>query len=117
MQNCDHSERSVVGRVGDHIIADNLKSQTSRREIRTSVSLVWEAHQRIDRLVDFFHYPISSIKAVSSDVFPDFIQIGVCLRVEDKLTHGRRRSSLLRRSALKAASPSTAPTLPLFNSS
>ena len=118
MQHRHHCERFFIRRVGDYIIAHQLKPQRTCREVGTAVAAVRKGGKRLDRLIDFFPDAVRGGEIVGSDLFPDFFQIGVRLRVENKSAHEReRRCLLLCRRLAKACSPSKGLTRPLLRSS
>jgi hypothetical protein len=128
-QGCDHSgtapavedsndqERFFVGRVSNQEISHWMKAQRSRSKIGTCVTLVREANEGADRVMDFPKNAVRSVLIVRSDVFLNLVEVCVCVRVEDEIGHEPRRSSLLRRRRAKACSPSTGSTRPLLMSS
>ena len=48
------------------------------------MTLVRKGCKRAERLVNLFENVVGGVKVVSCDVFPDFVQVGVGLGVEDK---------------------------------
>src|SRR5258708_23341574 len=115
MQDGDDGERFFIWRVGDYIISHGLKTQGPCCEVRAAVARVWKRDKRLDCVEDFFKDAVGSVEVIGGDIFPDFFQICVRFRVENKSAHERARRSLLLLLRLeKASSPSTGFTLPLL---
>ena len=87
MQHSDDCDRFLIWRVGDYIITHGLKSQWPCCEVGTVVAGIGESGKRPDRVVDFFADSISGVEAVGGDVLPDFFEVCVRLRMEDKSAH------------------------------
>lgn len=87
MKHRNHRERFLIRRVCDHIRAQRLKAQWLRGEVGTAVSDVGERYKRLNRFVDFLAHAVGCVQAVGSNVFPDFVDVGLCLRVENKSAH------------------------------
>jgi hypothetical protein len=91
VQNGNDGERFLIRRVGNYIIAYSLKPQRFLREVGSAVAYVRKRDKGLDRFVDFFTDTIGGVEAVGSDVFPDFVEIGIGLRVENKSAHEATR--------------------------
>ena len=81
------------------------------------MTLLREADEGVNRLMDFHENPVRSVHIVGGNELPNFFKVCERGRVKDKTAHERRRSSLLVRSRLKASSPSMGLTRPLLISS
>jgi hypothetical protein len=91
VQNGNDGERFLIRRIRNYIIAYSVKPQRFRREVGSAVAYVRKRDKGLDRFVDFFPHTIGGVEAVGSDVFPDFVEIGIGLRVEDKSAHEATR--------------------------
>src|SRR4029077_1966025 len=118
VQHRNDCERLFIGRVSDHIMSQGLKPKRTRRQVGTTMATERKRGEGFNRVVNFFQSLVGSVKAIGGNVVPDFGEIGVRLRVEDKSAHERaRRSLLLSLRLAKASSPSTDFTRPFLRSS
>lgn len=81
MQNRNDSERLLIRLVCDHVIAHDLKSERMRSEVSTIVPLMGKTNERFDCCVNFVQHSVRSVKIVRCNVFPNFGEVGVCLRI------------------------------------
>jgi len=87
VQDRDNDERVFVRRVRDEIFSDRPEAQRPSCEVGSLMALLRESREPVDRVEDLFTYPISGIEAIIGDVLPNIVNVGVCLRVEDKSFH------------------------------
>ncbi|HXM20596.1 MAG TPA: hypothetical protein VN948_04930 [Terriglobales bacterium] len=85
MQLGDHGERLFFGRVGDDIVSQRVKEQRPRGQVGTSVALVREGDEGSDGLVNFLAHAVGGIEIVIRNIFPNVVEVCVCLQVEDKM--------------------------------
>jgi len=110
-------EGPFIGRVCDQKVPHGMKTQWPRSQIGTDVANLREGDEGANRFVDFLKNPVCGAQIVRRDELPNVIEVCKGLWVKDKTAHEWRRSLLLRRSRLKASSPSMGSTLPLVISS
>ena len=80
----DDDKRPLIGRVSDQVIADNLKPQRLRGEVRSRVPLMWKHHKLADSLQDVLTEARSSSRIILSYELPDFGDVLRCTRVKLK---------------------------------
>jgi hypothetical protein len=80
----DDEKRRFVRRVSDKVIADNLKPQGLRGEVRSRVSLMWKGHKVSDSPEDLLAKPRGGRQIVLGYELPDFGDVLRCTRVKLK---------------------------------
>ena len=84
MNKRDDEKRRFVRRVSDKVIADNLKPQGLRGEVRSRVSLMWKGHEVSDSPEDLLAKPRGGRQIVLGYELPDFGDVLRCTRVKLK---------------------------------
>jgi hypothetical protein len=79
---CDNPQGLFVRRIGNQIFVNDDKSQRARGQVRASMALMRERHQRSDGVKDFRYEPISSIEIVVANEFPDLVKVKAGLWME-----------------------------------
>lgn len=84
VQDGDYRKWLFIGCVNDHIFMQRLKPQGLRGEVGTAVPDVRKRDNGLDRFIDLFDGSVGVVEAIASDVFPDFVEICVRLRMKKR---------------------------------